>query len=140
MVANWVEALIEWFAHLCFFSGSFAGYYRVNYEPAHWIKLAHVLYGNFHYLPYTTLAIIVDDALNLARLGLLNYSVAFNVVSFLKHNNEHYQPWKLALSNLEFVYHATEDLPSFRHVEVSEPNWGKKKTSMHSCLLLPSPC
>nr|XP_040240307.2 aminopeptidase N-like [Anopheles coluzzii] len=93
------------------------GYYRVNYEPAHWIKLAHVLYGNFHYLPYTTLAIIVDDALNLARLGLLNYSVAFNVVSFLKHNNEHYQPWKLALSNLEFVYHATEDLPSFRHVE-----------------------
>ncbi|KFB52120.1 AGAP000131-PA-like protein [Anopheles sinensis] len=93
------------------------GYYRVNYEPSHWIKLAHVLNRNFHYLPYTTLAIIVDDALNLARLGLLNYSIAFNVVSFLKKNNEHYQPWKLALNNLEFVYHATEDLPNFRHVE-----------------------
>uniref|UniRef100_A0A182NAG3 G-protein coupled receptors family 2 profile 2 domain-containing protein n=1 Tax=Anopheles dirus TaxID=7168 RepID=A0A182NAG3_9DIPT len=93
------------------------GYYRVNYEPSHWVKLAHVLNRNFHYLPYTTLANIVDDALNLARLGLLNYSIAFDVVSFLKQNNEHYQPWKLALSNLEFVYHATEDLPSFRHVE-----------------------
>uniref|UniRef100_A0A182JLE3 Aminopeptidase n=1 Tax=Anopheles atroparvus TaxID=41427 RepID=A0A182JLE3_ANOAO len=93
------------------------GYYRVNYEPSHWIKLAHVLNRNFHYLPYTTLAIIVDDALNLARLGLLNYSIAFNVVFFLKKNNEHYQPWKLALNNLEFVYHATEDLPNFRHVE-----------------------
>uniref|UniRef100_A0A182R112 Aminopeptidase n=1 Tax=Anopheles farauti TaxID=69004 RepID=A0A182R112_9DIPT len=93
------------------------GYYRVNYEPSHWIKLAHVLNRDFHQLPYTTLAIIVDDALNLARLGLLNYSIAFDVVSFLKQNNEHYQPWKLALNNLEFVYHATEDLPSFRHVE-----------------------
>ncbi|XP_058063360.1 aminopeptidase N-like [Anopheles bellator] len=93
------------------------GYYRVNYEPSHWIKLAHVLNRNFHYLPYTTLAIIVDDALNLARLGLLNYSIAFNVVSFLKKNNENYLPWKLALSNLEFVYHATEDLPNFYYVE-----------------------
>ncbi|ETN63262.1 protease m1 zinc metalloprotease [Anopheles darlingi] len=93
------------------------GYYRVNYEPQHWIQLAHVLNRHFHKLPYTTRAIIVDDALNLARLGLLNYSIAFNVVSFVKKANEDYQPWKLVLSNLEFVMHATEDLPNFHHVE-----------------------
>ncbi|XP_050101249.1 glutamyl aminopeptidase-like [Anopheles aquasalis] len=93
------------------------GYYRVNYEPQHWIQLAHVLNRHFQKLPYTTRAIIVDDALNLARLGLLNYSIAFNVVSFVKKANGDYQPWKLVLSNLEFVLHATEDLPNFHHVE-----------------------
>ncbi|KAL9694789.1 hypothetical protein quinque_014074 [Culex quinquefasciatus] len=93
------------------------GYYRVNYEVAHWTRLAHVLNSNFRTLPYSTLTTIVDDALNLARLGLLDYSIAFNVISFLRKNDELYQPWKSALDNLKFIYEALEDHPSYVHVE-----------------------
>ncbi|XP_055598880.1 aminopeptidase Ey-like [Uranotaenia lowii] len=93
------------------------GYYRVNYEQAHWTKLAHVLNANFKSLPYSTLTTLVDDALNLARLGLLDYSVAFNVIAFLRKNDELYQPWKSALDNLKFLYEALQDHPSYGAVE-----------------------
>ncbi|XP_055615513.1 aminopeptidase N-like [Toxorhynchites rutilus septentrionalis] len=93
------------------------GYYRVNYELNHWIKLAHVLHKGFRSLPYSTLTTIVDDALNLARHGLLDYSVAFNVISFLTKCNDLYQPWKSALDNLKFLYKALEDHPNYVYVE-----------------------
>ncbi|XP_055549676.1 aminopeptidase N-like [Wyeomyia smithii] len=93
------------------------GYYRVNYELSHWMKLAYVLDENFESLPYSTLTMIVDDALNLARLGLLDYSTAFNVISFLKKNDELYQPWKNALENLGFIYDALVDHPNYVYVE-----------------------
>ncbi|XP_058826209.1 aminopeptidase N-like [Topomyia yanbarensis] len=93
------------------------GYYRVNYDLDHWMQLAFVLNDNFKSLPYGTLTIIVDDALNLARLGLLDYSAAFNVISFLRKNDELYQPWKSALENLKFLYDALEDHPSYKYLE-----------------------
>ncbi|XP_058460813.1 aminopeptidase N-like isoform X2 [Malaya genurostris] len=93
------------------------GYYRVNYERVHWVKLARILNDNFKSFHYGTLTVIVDDALNLARLGLLDYSIAFNVISFLRKNNDLYQPWKSALDNLKFLYNALEDHPNYGHLE-----------------------
>lgn len=127
------------------------GYYRVNYELSHWVKLAHVLNANFKTLPYSTLATIVDDALNLARLGLLDYSVAFNVVSFLKKNDDLYQPWKSALDSLKFIYEALEDHPNFIYVEeflyylIADKYEdhivnGNKRNSMISSLLIEWAC
>lgn len=45
---------------------------------------------------------LIDDALNLARGGYLNYSIALNVTRYLVHETE-YVPWKAAIGALNFI-------------------------------------
>ena len=44
----------------------------------------------------------MDDALNLARAGKLDYTIALDVVDYL-HNEEDYIPWVSALNALSFL-------------------------------------
>ncbi|KAH1012977.1 hypothetical protein HUJ05_012037 [Dendroctonus ponderosae] len=66
------------------------GYYRVNYAEENWKSLTNQLQGNGHRLinPRNR-AQMIDDALNLAFAGYLNYDVALNLTLYLPNEREY---------------------------------------------------
>lgn len=95
------------------------GYYRINYDIKTWIKFSNLLKTSPESLPYTTRALLIDDAFNLARLGQLNYSIAFEVASYLNSSERNYYIWKETFLNLKFLYNLLRDRPGFDRVAVS---------------------
>lgn len=69
------------------------GYYRVNYDLKNWNALAKALnsedFGKIHVL---NRAQLLDDSINLATGGYLNYQVMFDVMEYLSNETE-YAPW-----------------------------------------------
>ncbi|XP_065076994.1 aminopeptidase N-like [Ochlerotatus camptorhynchus] len=80
------------------------GYYRVNYDQRNWGMIVdHLLDKRKHTtIAPSNRAQLIDDALNLARGGYLDYSVALNVTRYLVHETE-YVPWKAAIGSLNFI-------------------------------------
>ncbi|KAL1390301.1 hypothetical protein pipiens_012445 [Culex pipiens pipiens] len=80
------------------------GYYRVNYDQRNWaLIVAHLLdKRKFTTIAPSNRAQLIDDALNLARGGHLNYGVALNVTRYLVHETE-YVPWKAGIGALNFI-------------------------------------
>lgn len=79
------------------------GYYRVNYDDALWTEIQNALHSDeFGGIATINRAQIVDDVFNLARAGLVSYSTALNVVSYLEHETEYY-PWYSALTALSYL-------------------------------------
>ncbi|XP_011870128.1 PREDICTED: aminopeptidase N-like [Vollenhovia emeryi] len=79
------------------------GYYRVNYDRANWQMIIKQLNKqNFKDISTINRAQLIDDALNLARAGKLNYTIAFNVTSYLVCETE-YLPWKAAFNALSYL-------------------------------------
>ncbi|XP_030032718.2 membrane alanyl aminopeptidase [Manduca sexta] len=80
------------------------GYYRVNYDGDLWERIIEALEDEelreeIHPLNRATL---VDDALNLARAGKLDYDIAFRVVLSMEHETE-YAVWKAFVRNMDFL-------------------------------------
>ncbi|KAJ8727740.1 hypothetical protein PYW07_001859 [Mythimna separata] len=80
------------------------GYYRVNYDNDLWELIIGALEDpeareEIHPLNRATL---IDDALNIARAGRLDYDIAFRVVLSMEHETE-YAPWKAFVRNMEFL-------------------------------------
>lgn len=68
--------------------------------------------------PFETRAILIDDALNLARMNMLDYEIAFDLLSYLMVEDEvALHPWLSALKNLNFLYVMMEELANFSKVE-----------------------
>ncbi|XP_053689717.1 aminopeptidase N [Sabethes cyaneus] len=80
------------------------GYYRVNYDQLNWQMISNHLMDRRKYSSITpsNRAQLIDDALNLARAGYLNYSISLNVTRYLVHETE-YVPWKAAIGALNFI-------------------------------------
>lgn len=80
------------------------GYYRVNYDAKNWELLTRYLQdpSKFQNIAPANRAQLVDDAMNLARGGRLDYNVALNITKYLVHETE-YVPWKSALNALTFI-------------------------------------
>jgi len=80
------------------------GYYRVNYDTANWELIIKQLNNikNFKKISVINRAQLIDDALNLARAGKLDYEIAFNITSYLAHETE-YLPWKAAFRALSYL-------------------------------------
>ncbi|XP_055618476.1 aminopeptidase N [Toxorhynchites rutilus septentrionalis] len=80
------------------------GYYRVNYDHRNWEMIVNHLLDRRKYssIAPSNRAQLIDDALNLARGGYLNYSIALNVTRYLIHETE-YVPWKAAIASLNFI-------------------------------------
>lgn len=80
------------------------GYYRVNYDQRNWAMIVgHLMDKRKHTtIAPSNRAQLIDDALNLARGGYLNYSIALNVTRYLVHETE-YVPWKAAIGALNFI-------------------------------------
>ncbi|XP_017772734.1 PREDICTED: aminopeptidase N-like [Nicrophorus vespilloides] len=80
-----------------------SGYYRVNYDDANWALLTEQLNRNHTIFDPKNRAQIIDDALNLASAGYLNYSIAMNVTKYLA-NEKDFVPWKAAFKGLDYMH------------------------------------
>lgn len=80
------------------------GYYRVNYDHHNWQLITQHLMNEkkFKDIAPTNRAQLLDDAMNLAKGGYLNYSIALNVTRYLKHEVE-YVPLSAGISSLNFI-------------------------------------
>jgi len=83
---------------------SFTGFYRVNYDLRNWRLLTEYLMDREHFTQIGIInrAQLLDDALNLARAGLLDYTTALDVTRYLANELE-YIPWKAALNALGYI-------------------------------------
>jgi len=78
------------------------GYYRVNYDQRNWELLAQQLDRDHTSIHVINRAQIMDDSLNLAKSGLLEYRTALSLTSYLAREVE-YIPWSAALSGLSHL-------------------------------------
>ncbi|KAJ8733133.1 hypothetical protein PYW08_001431 [Mythimna loreyi] len=80
------------------------GYYRVNYDLQNWKLLIDILKdpSRFQEIHIINRAQMVDDAMNLALTGRLDYRTALDVTSYLAHERS-YVPWKAGLSALGYI-------------------------------------
>lgn len=94
------------------------GYYRVNYDARNWLLLTSQLLDPQGFLNFSTTnrAQILDDSLNLAAAGYLDYDVALNITRYLAHERD-YVPWKAAFESLDFLrdmFERTADYDKFK--------------------------
>ncbi|XP_017103497.2 membrane alanyl aminopeptidase-like [Drosophila bipectinata] len=79
------------------------GYYRVNYTENNWRSIQTLLannsWGGVH---ENNRAQIVDDLFNLARAGLISYSLTLDVIEYLE-TETHYIPWTSAFNGFSFL-------------------------------------
>ena len=78
------------------------GYYRVNYDTRNWEMIHQQLMTDHTAISVINRAQIMDDALNLAQAGLLDYGIALNLTSYLAREDQ-YLPWESTLSSLLYV-------------------------------------
>ena len=70
---------------------------RVNYDEENWRLIAEQLKRDHTSIHVINRAQIIDDALNLAKSGLISYETALSVTGYLANETE-YIPWASALS------------------------------------------
>ncbi|XP_058449042.1 aminopeptidase N-like [Malaya genurostris] len=93
------------------------GYYRVNYDPQTWADIIYNLYANTNAIDNLSKSQLIDDSMNLAHAGKLDYDTAFNIFSYLQYETE-YVPWATAASTLKFLHRMLrDDEQSLEHLE-----------------------
>ncbi|CAG9794998.1 unnamed protein product [Diatraea saccharalis] len=79
------------------------GFYRVNYDDYTWDLITTLLRGPNRTLVHEfNRAQIVNDVFQFARSGLMSYTRAFNILSFMRFETE-YAPWAAAISGFNWV-------------------------------------
>lgn len=85
------------------FNIQIGGIYKIRYDVENWNRLIKTLnsddYKKIHLLNRIQL---IDDSLDLAKTGDIDYSIPFKVIQYLERERQ-YLPWKTALSNLAYV-------------------------------------
>lgn len=80
-----------------------AGFYRVNYDNASWYRIIDALKSDsFKKIHVYNRAGIIDDLLNLARTGLLDYRTALDGLQYLQ-QEKNYLPFKAAFRALDYL-------------------------------------
>ena len=89
------------------------GYYRVNYDRLNWQMIINQLNKeSFRNISTINRAQLIDDALNLARAGKLDYTTALDVTSYLAHETE-YLPWKAAFTAMHYLDDMLFKMPGY---------------------------
>ncbi|CAH2105873.1 unnamed protein product [Euphydryas editha] len=80
------------------------GFFRINYDQRNWQLLIKVLNNpsRFEEIHPINRAQIIDDAMNLALSGRLDYKTALDISSYLFHERS-YVPWKAGLVALGYI-------------------------------------
>jgi len=79
-----------------------AGFYRVNYDLNNWQQLIKQLNESNTNIHVLNRAQLIDDSFNLARAGMLHYSVALNLSTYLMKEDDEI-PWYTAIECLSYV-------------------------------------
>lgn len=105
----------------------------MNYAEKNWKSLTNQLQGNGHRLinPRNR-AQMIDDALNLAFAGYLNYDIALNLTLYLPNERE-YVPWKAALTNFHFLHNMFARSGHFDKFKVITNKNKNKTTQFFRC-------
>ena len=64
----------------------------------------------------------MNDALNLARAGLLDYDTAFHLTEYLKFEND-YLPWEATLTALKYIDSMMWQKPGYDLLQVNRVNF-----------------
>ncbi|KAL1414579.1 hypothetical protein MTO96_007364 [Rhipicephalus appendiculatus] len=80
----------------------FAGYYKVNYDVHNWDLIIRQLLWNHTYIHPLNRAQIQNDLFDLAKAGLVNYTVALEATKYLLKEQD-YIPWKAAFEKMKDV-------------------------------------
>ncbi|KAK9511955.1 hypothetical protein O3M35_000511 [Rhynocoris fuscipes] len=109
-----IDNLNTQFNHWVIFNINETGFYRVNYDMVNWEMLISHLMHPTKYLKIGELnrAQIIDDSFNLARAGLLNYSVAFNISKYLAQETSYF-PWASAFPALNYIDSMINKMPIY---------------------------
>lgn len=96
------------------------GYYRVNYDITNWKLIIKHLNDarRYHEISQSNRAQLIDDAMNLARAEILDYTTALEVTKYLHHERD-YVPWKTAINNLLYIDSMLIRTPDYDKMKVS---------------------
>lgn len=94
------------------------GYYRVNYDARNWHLIAKQLMTNHTAISVINRAQIMNDALNLARAGLLVYEVPLNLTKYLEREEE-FLPWEATLTALSYLDSMMKRTPGYGLLKVN---------------------
>lgn len=90
----------QWFI----FNKQQLGYYRVNYEASNWAALTAALNSDdFDQIHVLNRAQLIDDAVNFALGGYLEYDIVINILTYLVRETE-YTPWNSADRFISTLY------------------------------------
>nr|CAD7256997.1 unnamed protein product [Timema shepardi] len=85
------------------------GFYRVNYDTTNWKLLISQLNSDqYEVIPPVNRAQLLDDAFNLARAGLLDYSILFSLTDYLARETD-YIPWYAAFKGFSYLNTGLQD-------------------------------
>lgn len=98
----------EWF----YFNVHRTGYYRVNYDYTSWLALIR----NYKHLPNTTIAHLMDDALNLARNEVITYDIPLTFLLNLRTTD--IIPWAASAPGIEWLSYMLNREPAYEHFRV----------------------
>lgn len=87
----------------------------MNYDQTNW----RLLISSFQELPDVTRAQLLDDSLNLALSGRLDYTIALDLTAQLITDVE-YLPWSAALTALEYLDTMLAVTPAYGNFKVCE--------------------
>lgn len=75
----------------------FLGIYKINYDEENWKLIVKTLQSNdYTKIPTLNRVQLISDSADLAFIGNLKYDIFFDLVNYLKADDE-YLPWKAAL-------------------------------------------
>lgn len=74
----------------------------MNYESDNWRRLVQQLNDSHEAIHQLNRAQLIDDSFNLARAGMLGYSTALDLSTYLKYEEDRI-PWYTAVDCLTYV-------------------------------------
>ncbi|XP_071652134.1 uncharacterized protein [Temnothorax longispinosus] len=88
---------------LLIFNTQQSGYYRVNYNKDHWMKIIDYLKNkDIRPIHETNRAALIDDLMNLARANYIDYKTVISAITYLERENNYF-PWRAFFNNLPYL-------------------------------------
>ena len=81
----------------------FLGYYRVKYDPKNYELIRDQLLASHTVISTNNRAQLLDDAFNLAILGMVSYASALDLTLYLGKERD-YTPWEAVLPELDYIH------------------------------------
>ncbi|XP_030843333.1 aminopeptidase N [Strongylocentrotus purpuratus] len=100
-----------------------SGFFRVDYDDENWARLGKQLVDDHTVLPVESRAQLINDAFTLAKVGRLDYPLAFDLTLYMV-NELDYVPWEAVLGFLSHIrdmfgtYSGYGHLESYMHQQV----------------------